>query len=120
MVSFWLLAVAATAAFYAACWPCWWAGWSYGPRFFCECVPALCLAFAFAVDSLRGWGFAALTRGLVALSVLVHAAGVFGSTSGWHERHEGGDPNVYLFAWRDSQIEASLRQMLTPRKGPVR
>ena len=120
MALFWLLAVAATAAFYAACWPCWWAGWSYGPRFFCECVPALGLAFAFAAEKLSGWAGASLTRGLVGLSVLVHAAGVFGSTSGWHERHEGRDPNVYIFELRDSQIEASLRQMLTQRKATIR
>ncbi len=115
LLLFWLLAAAATAAFYAVCWPCWWAGWSYGPRFFCECAPALCLAFAFAAERLRGGLGRAVAGGLVGLSILFHAAGVFGGACGWHERHEGGDPNRYMFALRDTQLEASLRWMLTPR-----
>jgi hypothetical protein len=113
MVLLWFAAACATLAFYARWWH-WWGGWCYGPRFLCECAPLLCLLFAFAFASFRS---AAVRRGafaLVALSILVHAAGVFGHTDVWNDRHEGPIPEVSrrMFELHDTQIEASLRHLL--------
>jgi hypothetical protein len=113
MILLWLAATGATVVFYARWW-CWWGGWCFGPRFLCECAPLLCLLFAFAFASLRS---AAARRGaaaLIALSIVVHAVGVFGHTDVWNSRHEGPVPEVSrrMFELHDTQIEASLRHML--------
>jgi hypothetical protein len=121
MILLWFAATGATVFFYARWW-CWWGGWCFGPRFLCECAPLLCLLVAFAVASLRS---AAARRGaaaLIALSIVVHIAGVFGHTDVWNSRHEGPIPVVSrrMFELHDTQIEASIRHMLKIEVSSVR
>lgn len=113
MILLWFAATAATVVFYARWW-CWWGGWCFGPRFLCECAPLLCLLFAFAFVSLRSVAARRGAVALIAVSILVHIAGVFGHTDAWNSRHEGPVPVMSrrMFELRDTQIEASLRHML--------
>lgn len=109
----WLLASAATLLFYAHWWD--WSGdWCYGPRFLCETMPALCLTVGLGYEKLRSrWG-RGIALGLIALSVLVHAAGVFGynGDDAWHVRHTRNDQGLCLFELHDTQIGQHLSSMV--------
>jgi hypothetical protein len=106
----WCGAFAATLLCYAR-WPCWWAGWSYGPRFFCETMPLLCLLAAFTLAAWRHGASRRLAAGLIGASILVHARGVFGHSAHgpWHQRHDGQMYGRGMFTLSDSQIEAHGR-----------
>jgi hypothetical protein len=108
----WLGAFLATLLCYAR-WPCWWAGWSFGPRFFCETMPFLCLLVALALAACRHTWQRRLASGLIGLSILVHALGVFGHSAHgeWHKRHEGSVYGLGMFTLGDSQIESCGRDI---------
>ena len=103
-------------------WPCWWAGWCYGPRFFTETMPLLCLltAFGFALRTARWQRHA--TSALIALSILIHGLGAFGHSgyTPWHLRRHQTDEQTgpAMFDLRDSQIEAHARAVLQKLSGP--
>jgi hypothetical protein len=109
----WAGAAAMTALFYAR-WDEWGGGWCFGPRFFCEALPILCLLFALAYETLLGAWRRRAAELLVALSVAVHLVGVFGyhGYAAWQERHSAHDHGRSLFALRDTQIEAHARAVL--------
>jgi hypothetical protein len=110
LVLAWLAATALTVALYAR-WGCWWAGWSYGPRFFCETMPLCCLLFALGYAALRAPRHRRLAGLLVLLSVGLHALGVFGHSAHvpWHGRHDRADQGRCLFELSDTEIEAHAR-----------
>ena len=62
-------------------WPCWWGGWCYGPRFFAETMPLLCLlaAFGFAGASLAQTDPLVLVALTLAMVGIVSAYGPFWS-----------------------------------------
>jgi hypothetical protein len=103
----WLGASAATLVLFAK-WHDWRGGWCYGPRFLCETMPICCLLFgyAYAGASARWLRGGAVT--LVAVSVFIHAIGIFGhaAETDWCLRHDQPDQGRCLFELRDSQIEA--------------
>jgi hypothetical protein len=109
----WACAAGLTALFYAR-WNEWRGGWCFGPRFFCEALPILCLLFALGYESLSGAWWRRAARLLVALSVAVHLVGVFGYHGyyDWQQRHESDDGGRSLFALRDTQIEAQARAVI--------
>jgi Dolichyl-phosphate-mannose-protein mannosyltransferase len=108
----WLAAAGATLLFYAR-WHDWRGGWCYGPRFLCETMPILCLAFAFAYEKLQtGWQ-RRFAVALVGLSVVVHLVGIFGykGYEDWQVRHQLPDQGRCLFAFHDTQIEAHAKAL---------
>lgn len=109
----WAGAAVMTALFYAR-WSEWRGGWCFGPRFFCEALPILCLLFALGYEMLSGRWWPRAATLLVALSVAVHLVGVFGHRGyvAWQQRHELADGGRSLFALHDTQIEAHARALL--------
>jgi hypothetical protein len=109
LVLAWAGAAAATVVMYAR-WHDWRGGWCFGPRFLTETMPVSCLLFAVGYAVLGAWG-RRLAVGLVAVSVLVQAAGVFGTRGyvPWHLRHDRPDGGRSLFEIEDTQIEAHAR-----------
>jgi hypothetical protein len=114
LLASWVGAFAMTWALFAR-WPQWWAGWCYGPRFFTETMPLLCLLAAFGFALGKRWQRHAAS-GLIASSVLIHGLGVFGHSEfiAWHVRRmenlEKAGPA--MFDPRDSQIEAHARSVI--------
>jgi hypothetical protein len=102
----------------------WWAGWVYGPRYFADLSPILCVLLcpvAQALPSRRA--FRAAFAALAVLSVAIHAVGAFCWDARWDaEAHleEGLDaiwswprcPIVYYAA----QIPSRLRTRWTDRR----
>ena len=104
----WLGAALASLLFYAR-WRYWWGGWCFGPRYLCETLPILCLAFALGYERLRSRAGIRLAQALVALSIATQVIGVFGDDGGaWNLRH----PVVDAWSIRDTQIAAHLRRLL--------
>lgn len=117
----WLGAAIATWVFYGRFFD-WLGGFSYGPRYLTETMPVLCLLFALAFERLRaGWPRRAAAA-LVALSVAVHAVGVFGHSGyqDWQVRHMLPDHGRSLFDLGDTQIEAHARAIVEKLGGPPR
>jgi hypothetical protein len=107
MLLSWLGASAATLLLFAK-WYDWRGGWCYGPRFLCETMPVCCLLFAYAYAGLSVRWLRGVAAALVALSVYVHAVGIFGhaAETDWCLRHDKPDQGRCLFEVRDTQIEA--------------
>lgn len=103
----WWAAALATWLLYAK-WHAWAGGWCFGPRFLTETLPVWALLFAVAANGRRRWGRLrrAGLSALVAISVGIHALGVFGHGNDWNERNAGADR---WFELRDTQIEAHAR-----------
>ena len=113
LLAAWLLAAVVTLLFYARWWD--WSGdWCYGPRFLCETMPALCLVFALGYEKLRSRWSRGAAWGLIALSLVVHVAGVFGSKGdeAWHWRHMRDDQGRCLFELHDTQIGQHISSMV--------
>jgi hypothetical protein len=113
LLTAWLLAAGATFLYYAR-WHDWRGGWCFGPRFLCEAMPALCLAFAIGYSHLQARWQRQVACGLVALSVAVHVVGLFGYSGyeAWQLRHSSADHGRCLFQLEDTQIEAHAHAML--------
>ncbi len=113
MLLVWLVAAGLTLWFFAR-WHDWRGGWCYGPRFLCETMPIVCLLFAFAYEVIRASWQRWFAVGLVALSVAVHAVGIFGYSGyeDWQKRHALPDQGRCLFALQDTQIEAHARAVI--------
>jgi hypothetical protein len=106
----WLFAAGATLVYYAS-WHDWRGGWCYGPRFLCETMPILCVAFSAAFGQLRPSWSRYSAAGLVALSVAVHLVGLFGYSGyeEWQRRHTWDNRGFCFFELHDTQIEAHTR-----------
>ncbi len=105
----WSAAALASLLLYAR-WHMWWGGWSYGPRFLCEALPVLGWLFALACRDWGDWpaGRRRLVGGLVALSIAIHALGVFGHPNDWNGRNDDGRA---MFSLTDGQIAAHAREL---------
>ena len=102
----WLGASAAMLLLFAK-WHDWPGGWCYGPRFLCETMPLCCLLFGYAYAALSARWLRSLAVVLVAVSVTIHAIGVFGhaAETDWCIRHAKADQGRCLFELRDTQIQ---------------
>jgi hypothetical protein len=89
----------------------WWAGHSFGPRYWIDATPILAAALALALEwsSRRFRGLIFLIGLLVAWSVAVQAVGAFLYPSDWNLRPADVDRNhERLWDWRDNQIRRCL------------
>lgn len=113
----WSAAAFATLLLYAR-WHAWAGGWCFGPRFLTETLPVWGLLFALAIRHRLEWGAVRrfLLGALVALSIAIHAVGVFGHGNDWNARHEDA-PN--WFSWSDTQIAAHARHLVARITGAV-
>jgi hypothetical protein len=104
-----------------ACFPQWWAGWCYGPRFLAEMMPELVLLLIPALAALehatarlrrRATGALAATIGY---SFLVAILGTTHSGGHWNDHPNNVDLHPErLWDWSDPQIVRALRVALTP------
>jgi hypothetical protein len=102
----------------------WWAGHSFGPRFWTETVPLLAIAFAWALERARAhsraaYGAAAL---LVAASVAVQALGVAEFPSSWNiDPVEVARAPGRLWDWSDTELSRCVHAITAeprPRQRP--
>ena len=115
----WLGAAMATILLFAR-WHDWRGGWCYGPRFLCEIMPIMCVLFGMGYAHLRSWGTRRAAELLVACSVVIHFAGIYGHGAyvDWNWRHHHpGDQGLCLFSTQDTQIEAHLRSLVNRLAG---
>lgn len=96
----------------------WWAGFSYGPRFFTDFLPLFCLLVAYAIEhcSLKLYKVAIFLLVLI-YSVFVQIVGVFGMPE-WNAVPVTVDTpkyaefaNMRLWQIRDSQIERQAHSL---------
>jgi hypothetical protein len=98
----------------------WWAGSTFGPRYFAELGVPLTLLIAWAWPSIvaRRWRVAVFGV-LCALSVAVQATGAFFTPCGWHD-----SPQLILqdksrlWDWRDNPVARCLRAGPRAREFP--
>jgi hypothetical protein len=102
----WFAAAIGTVIFYGRWW-CWFGGTCYGPRFLIECMPIVCLLFAYAYEASSTLG-RVVAGVLVVLSIAVHVIGLYGHNEEmhWHVRHPEDNHSISMFDLNDMQIEA--------------
>lgn len=89
----------------------WWAGHTYGPRYFTDVLPALTLFLVYGL--LPAWhrrGVRVVAGLMVAWGMTVQAIGVYGADDEWNRTPVliGDDP-TRVWDWRDPQILRSAR-----------
>ena len=83
----------------------WWAGTSYGPRYFADLTPVLAFAL-YPLAPRPGWrawarvGFAALAL----FSIAAHSVGVFATDMDWTANVNVARHRQFLWSWRDNQL----------------
>jgi hypothetical protein len=109
----WLLPALAVYALLLAKYPVWWGGWSFGPRFWTDAVPAFVVLFCAGLDRATGrqraWLAPAIV--LVLVSAAIHALGAFAYPSSWNATPTNVDrAHERLWDWRDSEITRCLSE----------
>lgn len=106
----WAAATIGTVLLYGK-WNCWWGALCFGPRFLCESLPIMCVLFAIAFGQIRHTVLKQGIMVLIALSVSIHFAGVFGSDNDWNSNYELGKYAQNLFSPRETQIGAHVKTL---------
>jgi hypothetical protein len=90
----------------------WWAGYTYGPRYFADVLPALVLLLAYGLVPLcESRAFTAIAATLVAFGVVVQAIGIYLADDDWNQNPvplEAAPARVW--DWGDLQIVRSAKQ----------
>ena len=93
----------------------WWAGWSFGPRYLMDTLPALVLLMAPTAGLLvrKRWGIPFWL--LTGYSVAVQAVGAWCYPAGWNWRPVNVDTAPQrLWDWRDTQLRRCLNSGIQP------
>ena len=103
--------------------PVWWAGGSFGPRYWTEAFPLFGVLLACGLDWAwdRSRGLMALCALTILLSVMVHAIGAFCFPSTWN--FFPADIDVHherLWDWRDTELSRCLKESLLGEPVPLR
>jgi hypothetical protein len=119
----WLLLALVPYLFVLSKYAVWWAGGSFGPRYWTEAFPLFGVLLACGLDWARdrSRGLMALFALTILLSVMVHAIGAFCFPSTWnffpvdidvhHER---------LWDWRDTELSRCIKESLLGNPVPIR
>jgi MFS family permease len=90
----------------------WWAGYTYGPRYFADVLPGLALLLAFGLVPLcTSRPMTIVAAAIVAFGVVVQAIGVYQADDDWNQNPtplEAAPRRVW--DWGDTQIMRSVRQ----------
>jgi hypothetical protein len=92
---------------------CWWAGHSFGPRFWIDASPQFAIAVAVALEWARNRSRAALSMMSVAvvLGVTTQAIGVLCFPSSWHFSPRIADRHhERLWDWNDNELTRCVRE----------
>jgi hypothetical protein len=111
-----------------ACFPVWWGGGCYGPRFFTDIVPVIALLVVFFINEVLGWPDSTKKKAalaaigiLIAASIVVQAIGaylypVYGFQWG-HGQTITVEDQGKLWDWHDTQLGESLNGIFNPSAG---
>jgi hypothetical protein len=89
----------------------WWAGWSFGPRYWTEVMPLFAILLGFALEWSRA-SCRPLFAGLLitgALAIAIQAIGAFCYPSSWYGPSNDNDL-ARLWSWRDTELTRCLRE----------
>jgi hypothetical protein len=94
----------------------WWAGGSFGPRYWTDALPLFGVMLACALD--WAWGRSRLLVALLAVTILmsvaIHAIGAFCYPSTWNFYPTDIDlDHARLWDWRDTELSRSLKESLS-------
>ncbi|MFN8640331.1 MAG: hypothetical protein U0802_01200 [Candidatus Binatia bacterium] len=94
----------------------WWAGYTYGPRYFCDVLPALTLFLVYGLVPYCRWRAVQVGAAALALyGVAVQAIGVYAADDAWNREPTPLERAPWrVWDWRDLQIVRSARQGLHP------
>ncbi|HMB02509.1 MAG TPA: hypothetical protein VKP69_02070 [Isosphaeraceae bacterium] len=113
----WVLGAVVPYAFLLSKWACWWAGWSFGPRFWPDTIPPLAILLGFALDWAVEHSRPAVLgfRAAVALSIGVQMIGAFYYPSSWNNAPVTVEvDHRRLWDWRDTELTRCLAEGLHP------
>jgi hypothetical protein len=119
----WLLPALAVYALLLSTYSCWWAGWSFGPRFWTDTLPLFVALFALVLT--WAWRRMRWFVGLAALAVLVaigiHGLGAFRYPSSWNASPRNVDLyHERLWDWRDTELSRLWKEPKPPsRRRPL-
>ncbi len=109
----WLIATSLCHALLVSKFTIWWAGHSFGPRFWTEVIPLLAIAFGSALvwskAHFRPIYFASLA--LVAVAIAVQGVGAWAYPSSWDSHPSNIDKDTgRLWNWSDTELSRCLRE----------
>ncbi len=119
----WLLLALVPYLFVLSKYAVWWAGGSFGPRYWSEAFPLFGVLLACGLDWAwdRSRGLMALFAVTILLSVMVHAIGAFCFPSTWN--FFPADIDVHherLWDWRDTELSRCIKESLLGEPVPIR
>ena len=94
----------------------WWAGYTYGPRYFCDVLPALTIFLVYGlVPYCRRPPMQAVAAVLALYGVAVQAIGAYAADDDWNREPTPLEQAPWrVWDWRDLQIVRSARNGLHP------
>jgi hypothetical protein len=109
----WLLPALGLYALALAKYSCWWAGWSFGPRFWTDTIPILVVIFCLSLQrTLRSNKLLLIPAvATVLIATAIHALGAYAYPSSWNASPRNVDiAHERLWDWRDTELTRSLRE----------
>ncbi len=94
----------------------WWGGFTYGPRYFTDVMPALTILLVYGVVPYwRNAGLRAVVTLLAVYGVFVQAVGVYAADDDWNRTPVSVDTRPErLWDWEDTQIGRALDKGFKP------
>ena len=111
----WLLLALVPYLFVLSKYAVWWAGGSFGPRYWTDALPLFGILLACGLDWARGHSRAlvALFAVTILVSVAIHAIGAFCYPSTWNFYPTDIDlDHERLWDWRDTELSRGLQESL--------
>jgi hypothetical protein len=94
----------------------WWAGHSFGPRYWTDAIPLFAIVFAVGLEWMltRSRALVAISAVTVVLSIGVQSIGAFCYPSTWNSKPTNVDlHHERLWDWRDTELSRCLFESLT-------
>ena len=107
----WLLATLIAHAVLISKFTVWWAGWSFGPRYWTEVIPLLAIVLGLALQWARARcrPVYAITVVLIALAIGIQLLGAFEYPTGWDEFPQSVDiAPERIWDWSDSELSRCI------------
>lgn len=115
----WLLAALVPTFLLLSAYSCWWAGHSFGPRFWIDAVPVFAIAAAAGVEraaKARQRMILVAFALCAAWAIFTNAVGFVTYPTSWHRSPTNVDrDHARLWDWRDNEITRGLSEGAKPR-----
>jgi hypothetical protein len=108
----WLLLTLVAHALLISTFSVWWAGWSFGPRYWTEVIPLLAISLGLALHCARRFRpVYAIALVLIAVSIGIQVLGALEYPSGWDEFPRSIDRSQErLWDWTDSELSRCVKK----------